>query len=76
MHLGHFLLTGLLLDLIEATSGARVATQSSNLHKKGVGQNFDGEIYFDDISFKKEFDTKKAYAQSKLANLLFGFCKN
>ncbi len=72
-HLGHFLLTGLLLDLLKAAPSARVATQSSVLHKKATGQSFDGDIHFDDINFDKDFNTQKAYAQSKLANILFGY---
>jgi NAD(P)-dependent dehydrogenase (short-subunit alcohol dehydrogenase family) len=72
-HLGHFLLTGLLMPLLKSTPNSRVVTQSSVLHKKGQGQNFEPSIYFDDLNFSKSFDTKKAYAQSKLANLLFTY---
>lgn len=70
-HLGHFLLTGLLMPLLKSTPNSRVISQSSVLHKKGQGQNFEPTIYFDDLNFSKSYDTKKAYAQSKLANLLF-----
>jgi NAD(P)-dependent dehydrogenase (short-subunit alcohol dehydrogenase family) len=72
-HLGHFLLTGLLLPLLKSTPNSRVVNQSSVLHKKTQGQNFEPTIYFDDLNFSKNFDTKKAYAQSKLANLLFTY---
>lgn len=72
-HLGHFLLTGLLLPLIKATPHSRVVTQSSVLHKKTQGQDFEPSIQFDDLNFSQNFDTKKAYAQSKLANLLFTY---
>jgi NAD(P)-dependent dehydrogenase (short-subunit alcohol dehydrogenase family) len=72
-HLGHFLLTGLLMPLLKSTPNSRVITQSSILHKKGQGQNFEPNIYFDDLNFSASFDTKKAYAQSKLANLLFTY---
>lgn len=72
-HLGHFLLTGLLMPLLKATPNSRVISQSSVLHKKGQGQNFEPTIYFDDLNFSKGYDTKKAYAQSKLANLLFTY---
>lgn len=72
-HLGHFLLTGLLIPLLKATPNSRVISQSSVLHKKGQGQNFEPTIYFDDLNFSKGYDTKKAYAQSKLANLLFTY---
>lgn len=72
-HLGHFLLTGLLLPKLKITPNSRVITQSSILHKKSSMQNFEPNIYFDDLTFEKQFDTKKAYAQSKLANLLFTY---
>jgi NAD(P)-dependent dehydrogenase (short-subunit alcohol dehydrogenase family) len=72
-HLGHFLLTGLLLPLIKESASGRVVTQSSVLHKKTQGQNFEPEIQLADLTFKTNFDTRKAYAQSKLANLLFTY---
>jgi NAD(P)-dependent dehydrogenase (short-subunit alcohol dehydrogenase family) len=72
-HLGHFLLTGLLLPLLKTTPNSRVVTQSSVLHKKTQGQDFEPSIQLDDLSFSQNFDTKKAYAQSKLANLLFTY---
>ncbi|MDZ7898963.1 MAG: oxidoreductase [Arcicella sp.] len=72
-HLGHFLLTGLLLPLLKATPNSRVVNQSSVLHKKTQGQDFEPTIYFNDLNFSENFDTKKAYAQSKLANLLFTY---
>lgn len=67
-HLGHFALTGLLLDLIKATPNSRVVNVSSLAHKSGV-------IDFNDLMFEKgrEFKTFKAYGQSKLANLLFTY---
>lgn len=66
-HLGHFLLTGLLLDLLKKTPRSRVVTQSSALHKYG------GDIHFDDLNGEKTYSKAKAYAQSKLANLLFTY---
>jgi NAD(P)-dependent dehydrogenase (short-subunit alcohol dehydrogenase family) len=66
-HLGHFVLTGLLLDLIKKTPNARVVTQSSIAHK------MNGNIHFDDISWSKKYNRFDAYAQSKLANLLFTY---
>ena len=59
--------------LLKATPNARVAIQSSGMHKKTSLQKFDGDIHFDDINFDKDFDTNKAYVQSKLANLLFPY---
>ncbi|MCX6495373.1 MAG: oxidoreductase [Actinobacteria bacterium] len=63
-HLGHFALTGLLLPLIKKTSGARIVTVSSNLHKTGV-------MNFDDLMGAVKYKPWAAYGQSKLANLLF-----
>ena len=66
-HLGHFLLTGLLLDIIKKTPGARIATQSSIYHKMKA------DIHFDDLNWEKSYNKELGYAQSKLANLLFTY---
>lgn len=66
-HFGHFALTGLLLDRIKATPGARVVVQSSFAHEMADG------ITFDDINSEEEYSRTGAYAQSKLANLFFAF---
>lgn len=66
-HFGHYLLTGLLLDVIKATPGARVISQSSTVHEMTKGINFD------DINNEKKYSRTEVYAQSKLANLLFVF---
>ncbi len=65
-HLGHFLLTNLLLDLILKSSSARIVVVSSGAHKVG-------KIDFNDLQLKKSFNLIKAYSQSKLANLLFTY---
>jgi NAD(P)-dependent dehydrogenase (short-subunit alcohol dehydrogenase family) len=65
-HLGHFALTGLLLDTILATPGARVVNVSSSAHRMGSGT-----IDFDNLNAEKEYNASACYAQSKLANLLF-----
>ncbi len=65
-HLGHFALTGLLLDLLMATEGARVVTVSSGAHRMG-------RIRFDDLQWERGYRKWFAYGQSKLANLLFTF---
>jgi NAD(P)-dependent dehydrogenase (short-subunit alcohol dehydrogenase family) len=65
-HLGHFALTGLLLDLIIRAPGARVVTVSSGGHRFG-------KIDFDNLNGEKDYDRRGAYAQSKLANLLFTY---
>jgi len=65
-HLGHFALTGLLLDRLLATPGSRIVTVSSLAHRRGV-------IHFDDLHSERRYDPADAYAQSKLANLLFTY---
>ncbi len=65
-HLGHFALTGRLLDKLLATPNARVVTVSSNAHKFG-------RINFDDLQSERSYQRWRAYGQSKLANLLFAF---
>jgi NAD(P)-dependent dehydrogenase (short-subunit alcohol dehydrogenase family) len=66
-HLGHFALTGLLLDRLVAADGeSRVVTQSSGLHERG-------EMEFSDLHGERSYDEWDAYAQSKLSNLLFAY---
>ena len=65
-HLGHFALTGLLLDRLLAAARSRIVTVSSNAHRRGV-------IRFDDLQSEHAYDPDDAYAQSKLANLLFTY---
>jgi len=63
-HLGHFLLTTLLLDLMEGREDARIVTLSSTAHKIG-------RIAFDNLNGDRHYFRWNAYGQSKLANLLF-----
>jgi len=63
-HLGHFALTGLLLDRLLASEGARVVNVASGAHRMG-------KIRFDDLQWKNGYRKWMAYGQSKLANLLF-----
>lgn len=63
-HLGHFALTGVLLD--DLAPAARVVTVSSGMHKRG-------HIDFTDLQSEESYDRWDAYAQSKLANLLFAY---
>src|SRR5260370_21272325 len=63
-HLGHFALTGLMLDRLLATDGARVVSVASGAHRMG-------SIRFDDLQWKNGYGKWRAYGQSKLANLLF-----
>ncbi|HNZ72366.1 MAG TPA: oxidoreductase [Prolixibacteraceae bacterium] len=67
-YLGHYALTGHLLPLLKATSKSRVVNVSSLAHKGG-------KIDFNDLMFEKgrKFKPMRAYAQSKLANLLFAY---
>lgn len=63
-HLGHFALTGLLLPALESAPTARVVTVSSQAAKQAATS-------FDDLVGDTDYDKWKAYARSKLANLLF-----
>ncbi len=67
-HLGHFALTGLLMEVLAQTPHSRVVTVSSMAHRQG---NMD----FDNLLFEKGsgYTPMKAYSRSKLANLLFTF---
>lgn len=63
-HMGHFLLTCLLLDKLKASAPSRVVNVSSVAHERG-------KINFADLNSTKDYDEGEAYAQSKLANILF-----
>jgi len=65
-HLGHFALTGLLIDRLAALPGARVVTVSSNGHAGG-------QINFDDLQSEHRYRREAGYGQSKLANLMFTY---
>jgi NAD(P)-dependent dehydrogenase (short-subunit alcohol dehydrogenase family) len=66
-HLGHFALTGLVLDHLLPVRGSRVVTISS------VGHRIRASIHFDDLQWERRYDRVAAYGQSKLANLLFTY---
>jgi NAD(P)-dependent dehydrogenase (short-subunit alcohol dehydrogenase family) len=66
-HLGHFALTGQLLDNILPVEGSRVVTVSS------VGHRLLARIHFDDPHLQRKYNRVEAYGQSKLANLLFTY---
>ncbi len=68
-HLGHYLLTELLLSALSQAPEARVVNLSSCFHDKAMGR--EGRIDFEDLHFeRRKYDGWTAYAQSKLANLL------
>jgi NAD(P)-dependent dehydrogenase (short-subunit alcohol dehydrogenase family) len=66
-HLGHFALTGLLLDHLLPVDGSRVVTISS------LGHRIRASIDFDDLRAGPGYDRAAAYGRSKLANLLFAY---
>ncbi len=65
-HLAPFLLTSLLLPTLRASAPSRVVTVSSDAHRSG-------RIDFDDLMGAKDYAGMRAYAQSKLANVLFAY---
>jgi NAD(P)-dependent dehydrogenase (short-subunit alcohol dehydrogenase family) len=66
-HLGHFALTGLLLDRLLPVAGSRVVTVSS------IGHRIRADIHFDDLQWEHSYNRVSAYGQAKLANLLFTY---
>ena len=63
-HLGHFALTGLLLDALQRSASARIVTLSSNEHKGG-------RIDFENLQLERDYSPRGAYQRSKLANAVF-----
>lgn len=63
-HLGHFLLTNLLLDTLKSSAPSRIVTVASLYHRYG-------KIVRDDLNGEREYSVSQAYANSKLANILF-----
>ncbi|MFI6166376.1 SDR family NAD(P)-dependent oxidoreductase [Nocardia sp. NPDC051052] len=66
-HLGHFALTGLLLDRLLPVPGSRVVTVSS------TGHRIRAAIHFDDLQWERSYSRVGAYGQAKLANLTFTY---
>lgn len=66
-HLGHFALTGLLLDHMLPVEDSRIVTVSS------LGHRARAAIDFDDLQSERRYDRFAAYGRSKLANLLFTY---
>lgn len=67
-HLGHFALTGQLLELLLSTPGSRIVNVSSLAHRQGI-------MDFENLKADqgKDYNRSKAYHRSKLANLYFTF---
>lgn len=63
-HMGHFLLTNLLIDKLKESAPSRIINVSSIAHNRG-------KINKEDLNSEKHYDGGEAYAQSKLANVLF-----
>jgi len=63
-HLGPFLLTSLLLDILKASAPSRIVNVTSDAHKGA-------KIDFDDLQGERRFSGWQAYGQSKLAMILF-----
>ncbi len=65
-HIGHFALTGLLLDVLLRTPSSRVVSVTSRMHAEG-------KINWDDLNSQESYNRMESYRQSKLANILFAF---
>jgi NAD(P)-dependent dehydrogenase (short-subunit alcohol dehydrogenase family) len=63
-HLGYFLLTTLLLDVLKASAPARVVNVSSAAHRRG-------KLDFDDLQHERSYSFMRVYSDSKLANIYF-----
>jgi len=63
-HLGHFLLTTLLLEVLKKAESSRIVIVSSLLHERG-------KLYLDDLNLENVMEKTDAYANSKLANVYF-----
>jgi len=66
-HLGYFLVTNLLLDMLKASAPARVVSVSSGAHLRSKGMNFD------DLNAEQGYSGMGVYGRSKLANVLFTY---
>jgi retinol dehydrogenase-12 len=65
-HLAYFLLTNLLMDMLRASSPARVVNVASEAHRKAA-------LDFDDLQGERTYGGWRAYCRSKLANILFTY---
>ena len=65
-HLGYFLLTDLLLDMLKDSAPSRIVNVASSAHRGG-------RIRFDDLQGERSYGGWRAYCQSKLANIMFTY---
>ncbi len=65
-HLNYFLLTNLLLDMLNAAPSARIVNVSSDVHSRG-------HVDFDDLQSQHGYNGMRAYSMSKLMNVLFTY---
>ena len=65
-HLGYFLLTNLVLDLLKSSAPARIVNVASSAHQRS-------RIDFDDLMGERSYAAFRAYGQSKLANIMFTY---
>lgn len=63
-YMGHFLLTNLLLDDLKASAPSRIVNLASATYRTG-------QINMQDLNFDKDYDSGRAYSQSKFAIILF-----
>lgn len=63
-YLGHFALTGLLIDMMVQNQGSRIVNVTSGAHRQG-------KLRFEDLQFERRYHPWAAYCRSKLSNLLF-----
>ena len=72
-HLGHFLLTNLLLESLKRSAPARIITVSSQLHVPGYGGGPPPDFDYDNLKGEKYYDARVFYKNSKLANIWFTY---